>query len=191
MAPNDAGVLDDQSHPTVATERNFLQASAGLVGEFVVHAGGLCEGTSSCILGSGAGVVARAGWRNTSPFFLGAAYELTRHDADNLYRLATLQHIRGEVRYIMDSQMQTRPFLVAGVGILAYGNEWGVDSQGAALSLGIGMESELGPSTLASTCLSYRTAYFTPFQVATVGVLPGSVAHFLSLEFTLDVLEPM
>ena len=109
----------------------YLQYGVALTVEGVVlSAGRICGNppASPCILGSGGGVDIHVGWRPKEEFYIGGAYEFSKQDRKNLYRLAILQQARVEVRHYFPTGKSAEPFLVLGRGALAgYGNEWILD----------------------------------------------------------------
>ena len=64
-----------------------------------------------CILGSGGGLAIRAGYRNPGPWYIGGAYEFTKMDSSNLYRLGIFQQLRFEMRYLLDTGYRASPYL--------------------------------------------------------------------------------
>ena len=111
---------------------------------------------SPCILGSGGGVVARLGRRSAGPWYFGGAYELSKQDPSSLYRFATLQQLRAEARWYLDTGRDIYPYATAGSGAVTYGNEWGIDTYGPIATLGIGIEAQISRRTVVGLALSYR-----------------------------------
>ena len=143
--------------------RRYWQVGVAFNAEVVAFAGPICN-QQPCILGSGGGIAARAGIRTVGPYYLGLAYEFTKHDASQIYRLAVLQQLRFEGRYyFLDVRRDTQPYLLGGLGGAAYGNEWTVDTGGPAATLGIGTETQISTTTVFGVALAYRTFYSAAF----------------------------
>ncbi len=168
----------------------FLQYGVAFTGEFVASAGAMCTKGDPCVLGSGGGVVARVGLRTAGPWYLGGAYEMTKQDAQNLYRLGTLQQLRAELRYYISTGKITQPFFAVGGGVAGYGNEWTVETKGPAIFAAIGAETQLSRTNVFAFALTYRAMYFTPFTISGLTPRDGSIAHMLAIDIGLDILDP-
>jgi len=186
------------AEPKATSDREYLQYGLALAAEAVVSPGGVCppNGVNPCILGSGGGLGVRVGYRARDPWFLGGAYEFTRHDSSNLLRLAILQQFRGEGRYYFDRGDRATGFLTAAVGFHLYGNEWTASTAGALAAAGGGVELELSPSTTLGCIATYRL--LVPRRwVDGAGVerandfLGFGFAHLVGLELTLEVRDPI
>jgi hypothetical protein len=181
-----------------APDRESLQYGLAVAGEIVASPGGVCPDDSEnpCILGSGFGVGLRAGYRAANTWYVGGAYEFSRHDSSNLLRLAILQQFRGEGRYYFDRGQRTTPFVMAAAGFLLYGNEWGASTAGPLAVLGGGVEFELSPSTTLGCILSYRLlmprSWIDGAGVERADQFLGfGFAHLVGLELTLEVRDPI
>ena len=179
-------------------DREALQYGLAVAAEIVASPGGVCpdDVENPCILGSGFGVGLRAGYRAPRAWYVGGAYEFSRHDSSNLLRLAILQQFRGEGRYYFDSGQRTTPFVMAAAGFLLYGNEWGASTAGPLAALGGGVELELSPSTTLGCILSYRLlmprSWIDGAGVERADQFLGfGFAHLVGLELTLEVREPI
>jgi hypothetical protein len=178
--------------------REHLQYGLALAAELVASPGGVCppDTENPCILGSGGGVGLRVGYRSRGPWFVGGAYEFSRHDSSNLLRLAILQQFRGEGRYYFDQGDRTTGFLTAAAGFLLYGNEWTASTAGPMAAVGGGVELELSPSTTLGCIVTYRLL-MPKSWVDGAGVeradqfLGFGFAHLVGLEVTLEVREPI
>jgi hypothetical protein len=139
-------------------EAAFVEFGVALGGEVAASTGGLCPSDSRvpCIFGSGGGLTTRAGYRFASPLYLGGAYEFSKQDSKNLLRLAILQQLRFEARYLLDTVSRYEPFVTAGVGVAGYGNEWSVDTWGPTGFVGIGLETQLSRTSIFDVALVYR-----------------------------------
>jgi hypothetical protein len=193
-APGTPAEAPAAGHPS----RDYLQYGLALAIEAVASPGGVCppDTENPCILGSGAGIGVRAGYRAQAPFYIGGAYEFSRHDSSNLLRLAILQQFRGEGRYYFDEGTRTTAFVTAAAGFLLYGNEWSASTAGPLAAVGAGVELELSPSTSLGCILTYRLLMPRKWVDGT-GVeranqfLGFGFAHVVGLEFTLEVQDPI
>jgi hypothetical protein len=140
-----------------------------------------------CILGSGGGLVIRGGYRSPGPWYIGGAYEFTKMDSGNLYRLGIFQQIRAELRYLIDFGSRATPYLGWGVGGLLYGNEWGVETGGALVFIGGGVEVEVSRVALIGVGIVYRPALIAGWQ-DTAGIeRPTGIAQFFGIDLQLAV----
>lgn len=177
---------------------DYIQYGVAVTAENVVSAGDVCPAgaTTPCILGSGGGLTVRAGYRARGPWYVGGAYEASRHDSSNLLRLAILQQIRAESRYYFDYGTITTPYLGAGVGAVLYGTEWGTDTGGVSAFLGLGAELQLSRATVVGAALGYRPMLFRGWtdsagQRRADRFLGFGLAHSVVLEFVLEVRQPL
>src|SRR5690242_17572273 len=97
----------------------YFQYGAALVSETLGSAADVCPAGAGtpCILGSGGGLLIRAGYRSRGPWLVQGSYEFSRHDSSNLLRLAILQQLRGEARYYLDQRTRLTPYLAMGAGL--------------------------------------------------------------------------
>lgn len=177
---------------------DYLQYGVALAAETVVSAGDVCpsNATAPCIFGSGGGLAIRVGYRSHAPWYVGGAYEASRHDPANLLRLAILQQLRGEFRYYVDPETRTSPYVAGGLGMALYGNEWGTDTGGLMTFLGVGFEFELSRTTVVGGALSYRPILFRGWtdsagQRRADKYLGFGLAHVIALEVVLEVKKPL
>lgn len=171
----------------VALSRRYLQIGVAIAAEFVASPGAMCNPTASCILGSGAGIVARGGVRSSGPLYFGFAYEFSKQDPSQLYKLAILQQARVEGRfYFLDTRRDTQPYLLGTAGALAYGNEWNIDTLGPAIGVGIGTETQISTSTVFGFLLTYRAGYLIPFTDSAGTDRPGGFPQMVSLDLVLE-----
>jgi hypothetical protein len=178
--------------------RAYVQYGVGLAAEGVASAGPMCRRealiaslggqSNNCILGSGGGVAVRVGWRPSEVFYLGGAYEMTKQDPDQLYRLGILQQARAEARRYFPTGREGAPFLLLGGGVHGYGNEWGIDTWGPDLTAGGGLEVELGGPVLELT-LAYRAMFFRSWLDTSELEHDAGFAHFLSFEVSLEAKD--
>lgn len=177
---------------------DYLQYGVAFVGEAVLSAGDVCpeNATAPCILGPGGGLAIRVGYRSRSPWYVGGAYQASRHDSSNLLRLAVLQQLRAETRYYLDEGARLTPYLSGGLGAVLYGNEWGSETGGVATHLGGGLELQLTRTTVIGLALGYRPILFrgwtdTAGQRRADRVLGFGLAQMLSFHVALEVREPL
>ncbi len=169
--------------------RKYWQVGVSFAAEFVAFAGPICN-QQPCILGSGGGIAARAGIRSAGPFYLGLAYEFSKQDASQIYRLAILQQLRMEGRfYFLDVRRDTQPYLIGSLGGAAYGNEWSIDTGGPAAGFGIGTETQISTSTVFGLALTYRALYTAAFFDGAHRRSDGPVQMF-GLELVLEGRDP-
>ena len=173
---------------------HYIQYGVGLGPDTILEAGKICPSgaVAPCILGSGAGMTIRVGYRGRGPWYFGGAYSFSRHDASNLVRLPIVQQLRGEARLYGSREHRVNPFLSLTAGGTVYGNEWAIDTGGPAFSLGVGIEVEVTPDTVLLTSLSYRTLSLRRWRDETGtlradGVLGFGTAHALSIEFSFEL----
>jgi hypothetical protein len=184
--------------PGSTSDREYLQYGLALAAEAVASPGGVCppDSVNPCILGSGWGLGVRFGYRARDPWFVGGAYEFSRHDSSNLLRLAILQQFRAEGRFYFDRGARTTGFVTAAAGFHLYGNEWSASTAGPLAAVGGGVELELSPSTTLGSIVSYRL--LVPRRwVDGAGVeranqfLGFGFSHLVSLEVTFEVRDPL
>ena len=178
---------DLESAPPPPSHVVYFQYGVAFATEQIVSAGPICDNTTiPCILGAGGGIVARAGWRSSGPLYLGGAYELTKQDANKLYRIALLQQARGEGRYYFMTARVTEPYAAVSVGVAGYGNEWAIDTWGPAGSIGGGIEYQITRRTVVGLAFAYRLLYFSRFMdTAGTDRAPG-IAQLFGLDLVLE-----
>lgn len=140
-----------------------------------------------CILGSGGGLVIRGGRRSPGPWYIGGAYAFAKLDASNLFRLGILQQAWAEMRFLPDFGQRIAPYATWGLGGVAYGNEWGVETGGAMLFGGGGFEFEVSRLAVVGLGAVYKPTLFVGWTDTASIVRPTGVAHFLGLELQLEV----
>jgi len=177
---------------------DYLQYGVAFAAETVVSAGDVCPslGEAPCILGSGGGLEVRVGYRSRGPWYVGGAYESSRHDSSNLMRLAILQQLRAETRYYFDQGNRFTPYATGGVGAALYGNEWGSETGAVVSFLGGGCELQLSRKTVVGAALSYRPFLFRGWtdsagQRRADRYLGFGLAHVVALSLVLEVRDPL
>jgi hypothetical protein len=180
--------------PTVPPPLNtpYLQYGIAFTAEFVTSAGGICANVDDpCILGGGGGITARVGRRSAGPWYFGGAYELTKQDPHELYRLATLQQLRGEARYYVTTGRDTQPYAAFGAGLAGYGNEMGFDTWGPSVFTAIGVETQLSRRTVIGLAVAYRVMRFARFTDSSGAERDAGYAQFFGIDLTLEGRDPL
>jgi hypothetical protein len=80
------------------------------------------------------------------------------------------------------------PFLLLGLGVAGYGNEWSVDTWGPTATLGGGIEVELGGPVLLLSA-AYRPMYFRSWVIPTDNELQSGVVHFVGLDLAVEARD--
>lgn len=177
---------------------HFVQYGVAVTAENLLSGGGVCPETAKtpCILGPGLGMVVRMGYRSRGPWYWGGAYEATRHDSYNILRLAMLQQLRGELRYLFDQGNRLTPYAGAGVGVAVYGNEWGVDTIGPSLHGGLGLEFQASALAVLGMAVSWRAIAFSAWTDGTGqrradDVLGMGVSQWVTIDLVLEIRSPL
>lgn len=185
-----------RSEPSISA--HYLQYGVGLTAEAQADPGDVCPSTAQapCILGSGGGLAIRVGYRARGAWYVGGAYEFSRQDPSNLMRLAILQQLRAETRFYLDTPNRLSPYLVGGLGMALYGNEFGTDTGGVTGSLGMGLELQLSRTTVIGGSLAYRPLLLRGWtdsagQRRADRFLGFGLAHLVALEIALEVRSPL
>lgn len=167
----------------------YIQYGVAIAAEMNLSTGGTCpdDATVPCILGSGGGLAIRLGYRAPGPWYVGGAYEFIKMDSSNLYRLGIFQQLRAEVRYLPDIGLRAAPYVAFGLGGVAYGNEWGVETGGGLLYAGAGVEIEVSRLAVVGAAFVYRPVLLAPWKDTAGQERDLGVAQFLGLELLLEV----
>jgi len=180
------------------TSVEYVQYGVSLHTLTLLDSGAVCpEGARTpCIVGSGGGLGLRMGYRSRGPFYLGAAFQLSRLNSSNLLRLAILQRLTAEGRYYFDRGNRLTPYLLAGFGGAIYGNEWGAGAGGAAFSFGVGLEYQISERTVVALLPAYQPILFRRFhdatgQVRAEGPLGFGLAHWLAVQIVIEARDPL
>jgi hypothetical protein len=169
----------------------FLQYGVAFTAEFVPSAGPMCPTARECILGSGGGIAARVGRRSAGPWYFGGAYELSKQDPNKLYRLATLQQLRGEARYYISTGRDTQPYGAFGAGFVGYGNEGSFDTYGPMAFLAIGIETQISRRTVVGIAIAYRAMFFRDFNDPLDETRRAGVAQIFGIDVSLEGRDPL
>ncbi len=144
-------------------------------------------GRAPCIFGSGGGLVIRGGYRSPGPWYVGGAYSFAKLDSSNLFRLGIFQQLWAEMRYLPDTGSRVAPFATWGLGGVAYGNEWGVETGGAMVFAGGGLQIEVSRLAVVGLGIVYKPTLIAGWT-DTAGILrPTGVAQFVGIEFQLEL----
>ncbi len=180
------------------TSFDHFQYGGALTAETVPSAGHLCPGDAiqPCILQGGGGLAIRAGYRSRLPWYLGGAYEFSRHDSSNLLVLPILQQIRVEGRYYWDHGQRLQPYLLAGAGFALYGDEWAAETAGAVGALGLGLEFQVSPELVVGGALAYRPLLLRQWtdsagQLRADTLAGFGLAHLISIEIGVELRDPL
>lgn len=152
-----------------------------------VHSSSAPQAVAPCILGSGGGLVIRAGYRSPGPWYIGGAYAFAKMDSSDLFRLGILQQLWGEMRYLPDTGTRIAPFATWGVGAVAYGNEWGVETGGTMIFGGGGLQFEVSRVAVIGLGFVYKPALIAAWTDTAGYHRPAGVAQFLGFDFQLEV----
>ena len=190
-APQPRSAAADPSRPaTLHVE--YAQYGVAINALVTINAGAMCGGGvhpsgAPCILGSGAGLIIRGGYRSPGPWYIGGAYSFAKMDSDNLFRLGIFQQLWAELRYLPDTGYRVAPFVTGGLGGAVYGNEWGVETGGAMLALGAGLQFDVSRVAVIGLGIGYKPTLIAGWTDTAGFVRPLGVAHFVGLDFQLEV----
>lgn len=149
--------------------------------------------SAPCVLGSGGGLSFSGSYRSQR-HSLGAAYEVTFHDTNNIYQRGVLQQIRFEYRvrpsYLTFTD-SIAGFLGAGGGVVGYGDNWAIATWGPVGHLTAGTEFDLGVKVSFIVAIAYRAIYFRSFVDAIGLERPSGLAHMLGLTLGFELRDPL
>ena len=171
---------------------DYVSYGLAVTVDLMADAGGTCRQSGGsepvpCILGSGGGLVLRGGYRSPGPWYVGGAYQFSKTDSSNLYRLAILQQLRAEMRYVFDLGYQSSPYVIWGLGGVVYGNEWGVETGGGTAFGGVGVEMQLARLVSLGIAIHYQPMILAGFRdTANYERSPG-LAQYFRIEFQVEV----
>ncbi len=173
----------------------YLSYGFAFHSESLLAPGSVCpkEAIEQCVLGAGGGI-SFSGALRTPRYSLGAMYEATFHDSNNIYQRAVLQQLRGEWRLRpreLAFSESFSGFVGAGGGLAMYGDNWGVATQGAIGTGSIGTEFDLGVKVSLVFAIAYRAIYFRSFTDASGESRPAGLAHLLGLTLGMELHEPL
>ncbi|MCC6521147.1 MAG: hypothetical protein IT373_00665 [Polyangiaceae bacterium] len=170
---------------------DYASWGVGIVVDGLLAAGPVCrsdEGQSPpCIVGSGGGLSLRGGYRSPGPWYVGGAYQFTKTDSSNLYRLGIMQQLRAEMRYMLDMGYRVAPYATWGLGGVVYGNEFGVETGGGALFGGIGAELQLTRLAMLGIVLCYQPTVFAGWTDTAGYRRDPGMSHYLRFELQFEL----
>ncbi len=177
---------------------DHFQYGGALTAETVPSTGTICPDNAEapCILKGGGGMVIRAGYRSRFPWYLGGAYEFSRHDASNLLVLPILQQLRAEGRFYWDRGQRLMPYVEAALGGALYGSEWGAETGGLVGALGLGIEFQLTPELLVGGAAVYRPLLLRSWtdsagQRRADNIAGFGLASLASIELVVELRTPV
>jgi hypothetical protein len=187
LAPAAEATPDSVRPPPLHVE--YVQYGVAVAVEMNVSAGATCpeDAQAPCILGSGGGLAIRLGYRAPGPWYVGGAYEFIKMDSSNLYRLGIFQQLRAELRYLPDIGLRAAPYVTVGLGGMAYGNEWGVETGGGLVFAGAGVEIEVSRTALLGVSFVYRPVLIAPWRDTAGQQRDLGVAQFIGFDFLLEI----
>ncbi len=169
----------------------YFQYGVAIVFENDLNTGAVCKSRGSanapCILGGAGGLAIRGGYRSAGPWYIGGAYQFAKMDSSNLYRLGIFQQLRAEVRYLPDFGTRTAPYGSWGLGAVAYGNEWGVETGGGLLFGGLGVEVEISRTALIGFGAVYRAMLLAGWTDTAGTIRQTGIAQFWGVEFQFEL----
>jgi hypothetical protein len=173
----------------------YLSFGVAFHSESLLDAGDVCPGfaTEGCVLGAGGGISFGAAFR-TSLYSLGAVYEASFHDSNNIFQRGVLQQARGEWRLRPRAWTlgeSINPFVGAGGGLALYGDNWRAATFGGAGHATIGTEFDLGVKVTAVFAISYRLLYFRTFEDAIGERRPSGIVQLLGLQLGIELHDPL
>ena len=178
----------DRARPT-PLEVDYAQYGLGLGGDLSLTSGPICpaKAKTPCILGSGGGLAIRGGYRPSGPWYFGGAYQFSKLDSNNLFRLGIFQQLRGEMRYFVDLGSRVTPYVEWGAGGVIYGNEWGADTGGAEALAGGGIEFEITRFAVVGLHLAYEPVLLAGYLDTTGQQRTTGISQFLRMELTVEL----
>lgn len=179
---------NDRNRPT-PLEVDYAQYGLGLGGELNLSQGPICpaKAATPCILGSGGGLAIRGGYRPSGPWYFGGAYQFSKLDSNNLFRLGIFQQLRGEMRYFIDLGSRVTPYVEWGLGGAIYGNEWGADTAGALALAGGGIEFEITRFAVIGLQLAYEPVLLAGYTDTTGQRRDTGITQFLRMELRVEL----
>lgn len=172
----------------------YAQYGVAIAGEINLNSGAACPedeenpNNTPCIIGSGGGLTVRAGYRSPGPWYIGGAYEFIKMDSGNLYRLGIFQQLRLEMRYLPDiGAYRVSPYVTWGLGGVGYGNEWGMETGGALVFVGGGVEFEVSRVALLGLNLVYRPVLIAGWTDTAGQERDTALAQFIGFDLVLEI----
>jgi hypothetical protein len=192
--PQRRSALDPIRPPPLHVE--YAQYGVAILAMVNVNPGAICGnsvlspvggGRAPCILGSGGGLTIRGGYRSPGPWYIGGAYAFAKLDSSNLLRLGIFQQLWAEMRYLPDTGSRVAPFATWGLGGVTYGNEWGVETGGAMLFGGGGVQIEVSRKAVVGLGFVYKPTLIAGWTDTAGIIRPTGVANFVELDIQLEL----
>lgn len=167
--------------------RGYTLGGVGFATEVILSPGALCRRTDEpCVFGSGAGIFATGGYRFPSGWSVGGTYEMTKHESNKIYRLAMLQQLQFNLRYLAPSGRAVAPWAGCGVAAIGYGESWGFDTGGGSTFLEGGAEIQLSRSSSLRLGAAYRGLVFGGYVDSATQKRPAAFAQTFGLIVALE-----
>ena len=195
-APNGPRLGSGEAGAPPPLHVEYAQYGVAILAMVDINSGAMCGnsvqspvggGRAPCILGSGGGLVIRGGYRSPGPWYVGGAYAFAKLDSSNLFRLGIFQQLWAEMRYLPDTGSRVAPFATWGLGGVTYGNEWGVETGGAMIFAGGGVQFEVTRKAVVGLGIVYKPTLIAGWTDTAGIVRPTGVANFLGLDIQLEV----
>jgi hypothetical protein len=170
-------------------EVDYAQYGVGIAAEVLLESGAICPTSEvvPCIVGSGGGPVLRGGYRPSGPYYFGGAYQFSKLDSSNLYRLGILQELRAEMRYFLDTRARVSPYVTWGLGGTIYGNEFGAETGGVVGFFGGGLEFEVSRSAVVAANVLYKPILLAGYTDAAGLERQTGIVQFFHLELLMEL----
>jgi len=170
-------------------EVDYAQYGVAIAAELPLTPGGICPDAAAapCIIGLGGGPVIRGGYRPSGPWYFGGAYQFSKLDSNNLYRLGILQQLRAEMRYYIDFGSRVTPYVTWAAGGLIYGNEFSAETGGASIFGGGGVEFEVSRLVVVGLNLVYQPMLFVGYTDTAGQARETGVAQYLHVELHIEL----
>ncbi|MBW2459559.1 MAG: hypothetical protein JRI68_34010 [Deltaproteobacteria bacterium] len=167
---------------------DYVSYGVAFTADILADSGATCdEDVAPCILGSGGGLALRGGYRSPGPWYIGGAYQFSKTNSANIYRLGSLQQLRVEMRYMLDMGYRTSPYATWGVGGVLYGNEFGAETGGGTAFGGLGLEVQLSRLALLGIGVHYQPVVFVEFDDTAGYHRDSGMAQYLRFELQLEI----
>lgn len=146
----------------------------------------LCPVGSACILGVGGGFGVTVERRFQNGFAIGAGYELWFATAQSVLELPTVQSLGAKLRWVLWPERAAHLSLLAGGGVVSFGDVFRVQTVGPYLEVGVGGEMEMTEALAFTIGLGVSAMTFVPFTTREDDVR-RSASPYVDLVSTLHV----
>jgi hypothetical protein len=188
-APPPAPVPAPRADQPAPLHVDYVQYGLAIGGDIDLASGPICPSNevTPCIIGSGGGLTLRGAYRPSGPWYIGGAYQFSKLDSNNLFRLGVFQQIRAEARYYFDFGSLFAPYIEWGIGPCIYGNLFGADTGGAALRVGGGVAFEVSRFAHVGVALVYQPTLLVGYTDTTNQERDTGLTQFLHLEIAVEL----